>query len=232
MITPGLEKLILSGKANYNTFCVGGSEKTILNVAKDRFIVITDITIHHSLNNYEIQINDGDFDKFMEQKMLTQLGIFSDRIFNHFVIRNEFNFVRNDTNNRFHVLPAGSTKFDTYIVHNSDVAFNWITSCQNLPIVGTTPAQSVGRPVPFDYGAEGQRTQNITLQNDLSILTPWIINQGGTATQTNDTAANQLQFPVDAVTTPINMGETFAYPIANIGYVEIYEEIGNISASI
>jgi len=28
------------------------------------------------------------------------------------------------------------------------------------------------------------------------------------------------------------MGENFGFPIANIGYVEVYEEIGNLSATI
>jgi hypothetical protein len=232
MITPGIEKLILCGKANYNTFTIGGSEKSILNVAKDRFIIITDITISHHLDSFNINFTDGDFDGFMEKKMLTQLCVFSDRGFNHFIVRNEFNFVRNDTNGRFHVLPAGHTKFDTYLIHNTDVAFNWITSAKNLPVFGVTPAESVGRPVPFDYGADGQRAQNVVLSNVLSTLTPWTINQGGTATQTNDTATNQLQFPVDSATTPINFGTNFGFPIANIGYVEIYGEIGNLSATI
>lgn len=232
MITPALEKLILCGKANYNTFTIGGSEKSILNVAKDRFIIITDIVVHHHLDSFDIIFTDTNFDDFMKSKMLTQLCIFSDRGFNHFVFRNEFNFVRNDSNGRFHVLPAGSTKFDTYLIHNTDVALNWITSAENTPVFGVTPAESVGRPVPFDYGANGQRNQNVVLQNNLSTVTPWIINQGGTATQTDATATNQLQFPVDPATTPNNLATNFGYPIANIGYVEVYEEIGNLSASI
>lgn len=232
MITPALEKLILCGKANYNTFTIGGSEKSILNVAKDRFIIITDIIIHHHFDSFRINIGDTIFDDFMKEKMLTQLCIFSDRGFNHFIIRNQFNFTRNDTNGQFHVLPAGSTKFDTYLIHNTDVALNWITSAANTPVFGVTPAESVGRPVPFDYGANGQRTQNVVLQNNLATVTPWIINQGGTATQTDATATNQLQFPVDPATTPENLATSFGYPVANIGYVEVYEEIGNLSASI
>jgi hypothetical protein len=232
MLTPALEKLILCGKASFNTFTIGGSEKSILNVAKGTFIIITDINIQHHLDNRTILISDANFDTFMKEKMLTQLCVFSDRSFNHFVIRNEFNFVRNDANGNFHVLPAGQTKLDTYLIHNSDVAFNWILSASNLPAFGVTPAESVGRPIPFDYGADGQRFQNIVLNNTLNILTPWIINQGGTATQTNATSTNQLQFPVDADTTPDNFNNSFGYPIANINYIEIYEEINNISATL
>jgi hypothetical protein len=232
MLTPALEKLILCGKANYNTFTIGGSQKSILNVAKDRFIIITDLTISHHLENLSIVLTDRQFDEFMIEKMLTQLCIFSDRSFNHFIIRNEFNFVRNDTNGNFHVLPAGQTKFDTYLIHNTDVAFNWILSKDNLPTYGVTPAEGVGRPVPFDYGADGQRTQNIVLNNTLATITPWIINQGGTATQTNNTATNQLQYPVDPDTTPVNFSQNFGFPICNVGYVEIYEEINNISATL
>ena len=179
--------------------------KNNLSYFSQCFIIITDITISHHLDSFNINFNDGDFDDFMKEKMLTQLCVFSDRSFNHFIIRNEFNFVRNDTNGRFHVLPAGHTKFDTYLIHNTDVAFNWITSAPNTPAFGVTPAESVGRPVPFDYGANGQRSQNVVLNNTLTTLTPWIINQGGTATQTNNTATNQLQFPVDPATTPNNL---------------------------
>ncbi len=50
MLTPILEKLILSGKASYNTFVVGGSEKHILNVENDRFIIITDLLYFHEVN--------------------------------------------------------------------------------------------------------------------------------------------------------------------------------------
>ena len=59
MITPHLEKLILCGKASYNTFVIGGSEKCILNVDNDRFIIITDIIYFSQLNLKSGQSNLG-----------------------------------------------------------------------------------------------------------------------------------------------------------------------------
>ena len=50
MLTPHLEKLILCGKAAYNTLSIGGSQKTIFNVAKDRYIIITDINKFRKVN--------------------------------------------------------------------------------------------------------------------------------------------------------------------------------------
>ena len=43
MLSNNLQKLILTGRASYNTFCASGSNKNVLNVNNDRFIIITQI---------------------------------------------------------------------------------------------------------------------------------------------------------------------------------------------
>lgn len=61
MITPGLEKLILEGEAEYKTFSGGWSSLMILNVPNGKFIVITDININFG-KGYQL----GLFDTFLQ----------------------------------------------------------------------------------------------------------------------------------------------------------------------
>lgn len=76
MLTPHLEKLILCGKASYNTLSIGGSQKTIFNVAKDRYIIITDLTIFNHLDFRSIELTDAQLNDYVKTNMLTQLSIF------------------------------------------------------------------------------------------------------------------------------------------------------------
>jgi hypothetical protein len=232
MLTPYLEKLILCGKASYNTLSIGGSQKTIFNVAKDRFIIITDLTIFNHLDiNRTFELTDIQFNDYMSRNMLTQLSIFSDRSYNNFIVRNEFDF--ETRNNLWHVLPKGHTKFDTYLIHNTDISFTWIKSADMKAFPGDTEAISTARPFPFDYGKIGQVNQQVVLKNDVAGTLGWSINQAGnTYPLPNLVTTNQLQFPVNPVTTLQNFELSYQYPVANIGFVEVFEEINNISATL
>ena len=230
MLTPHLEKLILCGKATYNTLCVGGSEKTIFNVPQDRYIIITDITIHNGLDRPTIELTDNEMNTLFKSHSLTQLSIFSDRSYNHFVIRNEYNISQWGLN--WHVTPKGHFHFDTFLVHNNDIAFSWVKSIDHRSGRANTPAESVGRPLPFDYGKDGQAVAGVVIENILSTATPWRINQGGSYTATDQTMSNELQYPVTPETTPIYLDYSFQFPIANIQYVEVFGNLDNISATL
>lgn len=232
MLTPALEKLILCGKASFNTLTIGGSQKTIFNVSSDRYIIITDITIFHHLDMRTIELTDAQLNDYMTKKMLTQLNIFSDRSYNHFIIRNEFDVEQKGQN--WHVLPKGHTKFDTYLIHNTDISFSWVKSAEMKSFNGDTEALSVARPLPFDYGKQGQPNQQVVLTNDVAGSVPtWKINQAGNSYPLLDNiATNQLQFPVNPLTTLEFFDYNWAFPIANINYVEIFGELTNISATL
>lgn len=232
MLTPHLEKLILSGKASFNTLAVGGSEKTILNVGQDRYIVITDITVFHHLDFRAIELTDAQLNTFFQKNSLTQLSVFSDRSFNHFVIRNQFEFSQSLNGQNWHLIPKGSTKFDTFLIHNNDVAFSWVKSIEQRNARANTPAESVGRPVPFDYGKEGQPVAGVIRTNTLGTVIPWLINQGGSYTATDRTQTNELQYPATTETTLLNFEYSFQFPIANISYVEVFGNLDNISATL
>ena len=230
MLTPKLEKLILNGKASYNTLCIGGSEKTIFNVSNDRYIIITDITIHSHLDKPSIELTDEELNAYFKSNSLTQLSIFSDRSYNHFIIRNELNIVQKGSN--WHVTPKGHFHFDTYLIHNTDIAFSWVKSFDHRSARSNTPAESVGRPAPFDYGKEGQNVAGVVINNTLNTVLPWKINQGGSYTADDTTMSNELQYPATTETTPLYLNESFQFPIANVGYVEIFGELTNISATL
>ena len=232
MLTPKLEKLVLCGKASFNTLSIGGSEKTILNVTSDRYIIITDIIVFHHLDNRSIEMTDTELNDYFTKNSLTQLSIFSDRSYNNFVIRNEFDIEQKGQN--WHVTPKGHTKIDTYLIHNTDVSFNWAKSVdfRSSPRA-VSPALSVARPVPFDYGKNGQNAVGTVQFNKLSTVLPWNINQQGSfQLLASDTQTNQLQFPVTTETQLQNFQKSFQYPIAIINYVEVFGELTNISATL
>ena len=230
MLTPHLEKLILCGKASFNSLAIGGSEKTILNVAQDRYIIITDITINHHLDFRNYTLTNNQLAQILKDHIFTQLSIFSDRSYNHYIIKNDFNIVANGTD--WNVIPFGSTKLDTFLIHNNDVAFSWIKSINQKVARSNTPAESVGRPLPFDYGKEGQPVAGVVIENTLNTVLPWVINQGGSYTQTNDTMSNELQYPVTDETFLLNFEYTWQFPTANINYVEVFGNLDNISATL
>ena len=58
MIPEKLQKLILQGKAQANTFVAGGAPKAVLNVQNDRFIIITSINYQSALKSEGLLIND------------------------------------------------------------------------------------------------------------------------------------------------------------------------------
>lgn len=231
MLTPYLEKLILCGKAAYNTLSIGGSQKSIFNVAKDRYIIITDITIFNHLDARSIELTDQGLTDYLATNMLTQLSIFSDRSYNNFIVRNEFEIAQKGQN--WHVLPKGHTKFDAYLIHNTDISFTWIKSADMKANLGDTEAISTARPLPFDYGKIGQNNQQVVLTNDVAGTIGYKINQAGnTYPLPNLVTTNQLQFPVNTVTTLNNFNLSFQYPVANIGFVEVFEELTNLSGTL
>lgn len=118
-------------------------------------------------------------------------------------------------------------------MHNTDISFTWIKSADMKAFLGDTEAISTARPLPFDYGKIGQNNQQVVLTNDVAGTPNWSINQAGNSYPLpNLVTTNQLQFPVNAVTTLNNFDQSFQYPVANIGYVEIFEELNNISATL
>ena len=242
MLTATLEKLILSGNATYNTFVIGGTEKHILNVPSNRFIVITDITYFSQLNTKggEFIFNLDQILEFERESLNTQLKVFSNKSNNHFIFRNNISIASYVDplsplrQQKYLCQPFGSTKLDTFLIHESDVSFSFSIAGENLAqLVAATPVKSIAYPPPFDYG-KGATAINVKLVGNSSVAPNFYTAPVGTVQKfvTNEANALQLMFPIDSNTQIQDTDSPNAYPLALISYVEINGNPTNISATL
>lgn len=239
MITPILEKLILCGKASFNTFVAGASEKSILFVDNDRFIIITGLTYFPSVNNNKCL----DLDETAMQSILdrnTQVKIFSEKSLNNFIFRNEINVseVRvSATQKSFTVTPGTPIKLDTFLIHDNSVSFTFSYALSVIDAArGITKAQSVGYPLPIDYGKEGQNALAVrTIGSTADAVTPVNIYSGGPfSNDGRQNGFNEFVYPVDGNTIikPSYLDKAANYPLLLVDYVEIIGNPTNISATL
>lgn len=234
MITPHLEKLILTGKASYNTHVIGGSEKCILNVDNDRFIIITDLTYFSQLNlgrlDSNLNMNATQFADLNKQ-LNTQCRIFSRKSNNSFLFRNQINFNYDPVNLVYNVFPIGSVKLDTFLIHDQDVSFTFSKDTVNTNInTGFSPSKSIGFPPPFDYGVEGQTgVRNVRrVTGDVQLSS---VSAGNLFLAGFPTGNLEFGFPVNAVTQLANLDRSTTYPILLVGFVEILGNPTNIGGT-
>jgi len=252
MLTPELEKLILRGKASYKTFVAGGASKSVLQVGTNRFVIITDFVYYPFIPYSDVEegINPitGEVTiRNIAGKNLTQLNVFSQKSFNHFVFKNNISPYSEST-----ALFAGDPiKFDTYLIHEQDITFDFIREPPNL----TPPVAPVGliqtdfgisnnsvpsKARPLDYGGEGIAT-GLGLNLDVNLRNEWDDNTGAAIAQTRPLGSNSIPFTIPAVgnfdslqlpvadetsiTNTIN-SIAITYPVLNVGYVEIIGKRG------
>lgn len=240
MLTPALEKMVLSGQASFNTFVAGGSEKAILNVPKNKFIIIVGLTYFSSCNSSKtIEHSQAELVK-IKDTYNTQLRIFSAKSFNTFLFRNDLLISPDGTPSsaKFLVVPFGSTKIDTYLVHETDVSFTFsyagaIQDVQRLP----TDATSVGYAPPIDYGKQGQVGALAVRRIGKPVIdfagNFKVLNEGlNIVNATTDAYTAEFNFPVDTDNRYLNADSSTAYPIVNVSYVEIQGTPNNISATL
>jgi hypothetical protein len=239
MITPHLEKLILCGKASFNTFVAGASEKSVLFVDNDRFIIITGLTYFPSVNAAKcLDLTLAETEKILDQN--TQVKIFSEKSLNNYIFRNAVNIaeVRSSATVRnFSVTPGSPIKLDSYLIHDSSVSFTFSYAGSVIDQVRSiTKAQSVAYPEPIDYGKEGQNALPVrTIGLTSNALVPVNIYSGGKFA--NDGTANgfnEFVYPVDSNTAipVLNMNKAANYPLLLVDYVEIIGNPTNISATL
>jgi hypothetical protein len=238
MLTPHLEKLILSGRAVYRTFVAGNTNRHILPVGSDRFIIITDLTWFSFMPPKTNQLSLIELTQIKERLSLFQVRIKSYKSENSFVFRNQF-FVNVDESTTpgtvYTVSGGNNTQQNVYLVHTNDVAIIFTlhetkTTINNLSVMD---ARGVGFPRVSDYGKEGLKdpiqTLNSTIGTTGANYTP------GGQIYTTPGQINYAEFtpPVDATTDPIGLCNSPAStPLLQIGYVEIYGNPTDISATI
>ena len=217
MVTPKLEELILCGRAFFKTFVAGGDKHT-LNISNDRFIIITDIT-YFPMN---VPTDNGNIANHN-----TQVAIYGERGYNHFIFRNFNN--TNIVNENVHGFCSPVT-INTYLLHEQQVGFSFVNApfFTNLNI-GIANTNNPGYKPPLEYGIDGQPAPvNVILTADAN---------NGSAIQNNFTTrptsgvneSQQLFFQFDAIATFGNAIENnFEYPLMIVNYVEVLGSANNI----
>jgi hypothetical protein len=237
MLTPALEKLILCGKASYNTFVAGASEKSVLFVDNDRFIIIVGFTYFPMINGNALTITREQLKDILSKN--TQMKVLSDKSNNTFVFRNELNIaeIREGITPSFSVTPGGAVSIDTYLIHDSSVAFTFSYSMGVIDLNrDLSPADSVGFPIPMDYGKRGQNGIPVRNAGETSdTVTPQRIYMGGKYVNNGiGSGVNEFIYPIDANTAldPLLLNNAVNYPLVNVQYVEIIGNPTNLSATL
>ena len=238
MLTPVLEKLILSGKAAFKTFVIGGTEKHILNVPNDRFIIITDLIYYSNLNAVKdsafFELSYTEFFQ-LNERLNTQCRIFSEKSHNNFVFRNSYTAIPRSTIAQpiVWVFPTHApTKIDTYLIHESDVSFtfSWVGD-QKTELSAISRTDVPAYPPPYDYGKEGQTGAEPVSQISSDLITVGSNNYQGQAAagnSMNEFSSLEFSGPVDASHYPPSVNNSAGYPLMLVSYVEIKGNPTNI----
>ena len=137
MLTERLERLIWEGKASFKTFTIGGSEKHILPVDKNSWIIITEILYFPQNNGILNDVDDS------SDTLLTQLNVFSKKSFNSFVFRNELQF--HDHAGQHFAFPGSPVPIDCYLIHEDNVSFSFAVGGALSPsLVGVSQDSATG----------------------------------------------------------------------------------------
>jgi len=215
MVTPQLEKLILCGKAFFKTFVAGG-EKHTLTFGNDRFIIITDIT-YFPMN---VSSRNGFFNHN------TQVAIYGERGYNHFIFRNFNN--TNVVNANIHGFTSPTT-IHTYLLHEQQVGFSFCNApFLNNTSFGVANTNNPGYAPPLDYGIDGQPGALPSLLTADAVLGP-VQNNFTTRATGGVNESQQLFFPFSALNSfGPNIENSNEYPILHINYVEVLGSANNI----
>ena len=233
MITQGLERLILCGRAFPKTFVAGGGQKSNIFVQNDRFIVITDIVYFSrkplpGVATYAECIDNSNPNKL--NSLTTQLTILSERGFNRFLFRDNLT----EQSRGDDCSPIGNTKIDTYLIHTKAVSFTFSKGgnmlVQNINPAGIEDPNTIGSlQTPSDYGKLGTPgVIPVTIETTVSSATAFINNYSVGRNGLNVAESNELAFPVDTLTNMQDIADFNCMPIANIFYVEVLGMPGNI----
>lgn len=199
-----LENLIHAGKAEFKVFSAGGSQKSVLNIQQNHYIIITNVL-------FQPQAFIG--------TPLNQLNIVSEGKINSLIFRNTLG-------NRLATNYNSPISIDTYFMHKTSVQF-CLSDCPALNVgfdVGFFKNLSVGFYPVVDYGKlDVIGSSNLLTKRAQNPATFETINfQGNTIKETND--YDGLNYPMTNLTFD---GNPENIPLVTISYVEVFTNQNN-----
>ena len=240
MLTPILEKAVLSGRGSLKTFGIGGMGKNVLPISDDRFIVIVNVVSFPHFPQSNTDLDNGPLSAL--NRSVYQLNINTDSRQYHFPIRKAFSVNINENpapqNDTYPLAGYGPpVNIQTYLVCQSPVEFvfcspgsfglttqgNGVTDSRSA---GVQPTQGTGRT-----GIPGSLQQDLVMQADYN---PAIFLQQNEFQDVGITqgsrAYQEYRIAVDDVTRYIQtpgaqngeLQQNFQYPLGFIQYVEIF----------
>lgn len=220
MVTPHLEKLILCGKAFFKTFVAGGDKHT-LTFGNDRFIIITDITY------FPMNITTNTTGSVYANHN-TQVAIYGERGYNHFIFRNYNNTNVNNANIHGFCSPI---TINLFLLHEQQVGFSFC----NAPYFsnaanGIADTINPGYAPPLEWGIDGQPGAVSTLLN-ITDATASLTDNFTTRPISGTNESQQLFFPFDIqylFSDNDSLSGVFEYPLLHVNYVEVLGSSNNI----
>ena len=224
MIPPYLDKLLQEGKAAFKTFQAGGSQKSVLKVGPDRYIIIIGFTHFPYIPQDNTQSPN-----IIEAAKVTQMRISSSKSDNLFVIRNDI----------YISLFFGGIAFDNYwntgqpyqedclhLVHEDSVSIAFSLGTALTPTVSAaTPHDSSAKKQPLGYGKEGQTGGGLAVGLNIATAVNEFKPQGQfTRATPGINSHDEVAFDVIPGTTDLvlpNPTLAYQYPLCLIKYVEI-----------
>lgn len=228
MITPQLEKMLITGKAKFKTFFSHLTAVSLLPVPAGQFIIITDVTINPFTDR---DIAEAFNDIQTDQRSTHGIDFFSGNDRNGFLFRNNYSinlFPGGIAPADLYLVNSEPVHFNTFFVHTEDVyislwtkmVFGGLTSGNFKPLTKT----NLPRP-PVSYGdSENVLTDNTDFTAFKYI--PTSASEAAVALAAGAPSSNQPNTIVNAasgIQNPYANLRNYFSPLYNIGYVTINE---------
>jgi hypothetical protein len=240
MITENLIKKIECGKAEYKTYCTGGSGAAFLEVPKNHHIVITDFIYNHFIDTSLANLRTVDDLRTIFSRALHNVTFKSGQTRFIYAFRTNcrvYSFTDNLLAVTWAVMPMNDAEtVNCYQLHQSDV---------NIAIFGNRAADGWGiindfndfksnsEAAPAGYGnnvSGGFTTiQSIDFENGFGGAAQYLPLATKSVVAPNSSYRNEFRGNVNVGTKLNTINQTFlqqtgyTFPIINIGYVLIKE---------
>lgn len=230
MITPRIEKALISGLAKFHTFMMGYTGVAKIIVPARHFIIITDVQIY-PFTDLEGTLENATLpgSTAIDYRSTHVLDFFSGSSRNGIIFRNNYEV------NRFPAqIPPGDVyiknsepvHFDTFFVHQQNVYLSIL--CKDFFGAGSSTVfktlvktQLPGQPVSY-----GTVLQVMTENNDRDQYryVPTSFEEAGATLQASGNQPFTVSSSFSRLVNPAILNRNFTCPLINVSYVSINEE--------